>query len=676
MFRDRGRDRDRIEGLYFRENAPYVVHKGIVMRIFIWKNYLKWLKKIFSSPKYYMGIILWLPMLVVNLYFSVMLLSVVAYGIISWGIFTLLGDPGFIKSSTSYDTQQIEKAIEIDSTGKMFVACCVSGGGSRSAIFAGETLYLLNTINDIEDADNAFQNKTKKSTNILNSFDFISSVSGGSVAAASLCIQRPWESTTGWEKYKKSLQIPFQHKLYQYLANPLYFGEIALTHRDRTNIMEKVWNDYIVENKKMGDLALRPRLLVNATSYNLGKKFVFTTLSKANFHDMLEVYPALFTNLDPFPTAAITLDEFQLSSVNCPISTALAASSAFPVGLPPVTITGYKEQQSINLHLSDGGIYDNHGIETILQLFKQKIDNYYNGLQMRIFGGLVFVIDASLPAKERVDSPTELDMILHTMEVYEKRMQIYFDRFLRDQVNISGEIRIPLKFIRFSLGELVGIWHLAQKTPEERQEILQKLQQQLDRGVHATNLDATQQFLDEWFQKPQEWWANFNKKCSEIIGADVDNFMKEVAGIPTNFALSKRQIQVVEKAAQLIFSMKQDEVRAAYKNLQDNLTSFKNIEDFTRRDIAKNPTLYIFEFMRRLQLANNDTKVWVGDYAPLQLAFRRLSLPQTLQKKIQKTIEDMQLVKNQEAAKTFDNSLQALKEQCAKAFAYNSLNGK
>ncbi|WP_372371175.1 patatin-like phospholipase family protein [Candidatus Uabimicrobium sp. HlEnr_7] len=652
-----------------------IVYKGsVIMRILIWKNYFKWLKKIFSSPKYYLGVILWLPTLLINIYFTVMLMAVISYGVIAWGIFALLGDPGFIKSSTSYSTQQIEKAIEIDSTGKMFIACCVSGGGSRSAIFAGETLYWLNTITEIEDPVNAFQNKTKNSTNILNTLDFISSVSGGTVTATSLCIHRPWESNS-WKEFKKSLRIPFQHKLYQYLANPLYFGEIALTHRDRTNIIEKVWNDHLVENKKLGDLALRPRLVVNATSYNLGKKFVFTTLSKSNFNNMIEVYPSLFTNLDPFPAAAVTLDEYQLSSVNCPISTALAASSAFPVGLPPITITGYTAKQSIDIHLSDGGIYDNHGLESVLQLFKQKIDNYYNGLQMRIFGGLVFVIDASLPGTERFDSPSELDMILHTMEVYEKRMQIYFDKFLRDQVNLSNEIRIPLKFVRFSLGELIGIWRLAQKKPQERQEMLERLQQQINRGIHTTTLPA-QQFLDEWFQKPKQWWDGFHKDCSEIIGDDVDSFMNQLQNMPTNFALSKKQTIVLEKASQLIFLMKKDEIIAAYKNLQQNMDSFKNIEDFTRQDVTKFPALYVFEFMRKLQLASNDSKVWVGEYAMLEIAIRRLAIPQSLRKRISKTIENLKVLQNQESNKVFDKSLQNLKEQCAKAFSYNSLQNK
>lgn len=640
------------------------------MRIFIWKNYIEWSKTIFSSPKYYAKILIWLPVLLVNIYFTVMILAVFVYAVISWGIFSFMGDPGFSVSSISYNVQQTEKAVEIDSVGNTLIACCISGGGSRSAIFSGEMLYLLHTLEEIDDFGQIFQKKKTKAINILDSFDFISSVSGGSVTAVSLCIKRPWEkgSLEAWKEFKTDLQLPYQHKLYLSLANPLNFGQIALTHLDRSNIMEKVWNANLVNNKKLGDLPLRPRLLINATSYNLGKKFVFTTLPRSHFNNMPELYPSFFSDLDPFPTAVTTLDEYQLSSVNCPISTALMASTAFPVGFPPVTIQGYVKGKSKKLHLSDGGIYDNHGIESVLQLFKQSVDNYYNAKQMRLFGGIIFILDASQSSREKFNSPNELDMILHSTEVYEKRMQVYFDRFLQEQIIMSNDIHMPLKFIRFSISELLGIWHLSQKTVAEKEKMAILLQQNERRSVQ-TNLHGNKLIL-QWLQRPQKWWNNFKTQCNDIVIGDVATFMTKLANIPTNFALTEDDSQVLEIAAKLIFHMKKEEIVNAYSEVKKNAANFKKIEEMDAIYIKKNPTLYIFEFMRKLQLANKNNKVWMGNYSNLRLAFSKLLLPEKFKNRTYRIIKHMSEIKNFEAQKDFGVSLDLLLKQWKKTFEY------
>ena len=139
---------------------------------------------------------------------------------------------------------------------------------------------------------------------------------------------------------------------------------------------------------KMGDLCPKPRFFFNATALETGTPFVFTQSflhfprdERATQTVRLDITPTSNLvekekqNLKPLSTG-FTLEEINSSPTGFPLAYAALSSAAFPIGLEPLEIVKYgynPATQSIyqteeRLHLSDGGIYDNSGLSTLINL--------------------------------------------------------------------------------------------------------------------------------------------------------------------------------------------------------------------------------------------------------------------------------------------------------------------
>lgn len=215
------------------------------------------------------------------------------------------------------------------------IALCLSGGGYRAMLFHTGTLWRLYEANK------------------LHKIDRISSVSGGSITAGVLAMN--------WEKL---FAAPMgQESFEEYIAGPIRILA-SRTIDVRAVILGSIWfgsigNRVAVEYKRIfGETTLQdipnyPRFVINSTNIQSG---------------------ALWRFSKPY------MRDYRVGEIKSPkisLAVAVAASSAFPPVLSPVTlkfdeceytpgsIGDLKETEfRTKVFLTDGGVYDNMGLET------------------------------------------------------------------------------------------------------------------------------------------------------------------------------------------------------------------------------------------------------------------------------------------------------------------------
>jgi predicted acylesterase/phospholipase RssA len=142
-----------------------------------------------------------------------------------------------------------------------FIGIAISGGGSRAANFASAVLQNLNA------------------TGILNHVTAISSVSGGSLAAAYYVLKRP-RLENDWSEFKVRMNNNFIEQWARRLyLSPLNWFRFAVTEYSRTDLLAELFDETIYEGAKFGDLASGPRLFINATSLNQGGKQLLSPMT-------------------------------------------------------------------------------------------------------------------------------------------------------------------------------------------------------------------------------------------------------------------------------------------------------------------------------------------------------------------------------------------------------------
>jgi NTE family protein len=243
-------------------------------------------------------------------------------------------------------------------TEKNFIIVTMSGGGTRAAALAYGVA---------EQMDRAKLDRS--GTTLLDEIDAISSVSGGSFAAAYLGL-------FGKDKFLRDfrrdvLERQIERDVLLRVAAPWNWPDMLLY--GRSDLAEKYYNDHIFDDRTYADMPRRrPFVILNATDLTTGAGFSFTQ------------------------------DDFDLICSNLqgiPVARAVLSSSAFPVAFTPITLKNYGQSEcgygtpvwvsgalqdfEINptrfhraetwtsyedaamrpyVHLSDGGIADNIGL--------------------------------------------------------------------------------------------------------------------------------------------------------------------------------------------------------------------------------------------------------------------------------------------------------------------------
>ncbi|HWE03536.1 MAG TPA: patatin-like phospholipase family protein [Tepidisphaeraceae bacterium] len=211
-----------------------------------------------------------------------------------------------------------------------FVGLALSGGGSRSANFAAASMFQL------------------QRAGLLQHVDYISSVSGGSLAAAFYCAHdKEWNPAD----VQQALSRSFATDLILRSLDPLNMMAYSFTDWDRSDVLAGIFQEELFSRDgralTFADLRSdRPRLLINATDLQSGRRFVFCNES---------------------------FDEINSDLCKYPLAYAVAASSAVPVVLHPVTLRDYATTFRQYRHLIDAGVAENLGVQTLVETYNAQI---------------------------------------------------------------------------------------------------------------------------------------------------------------------------------------------------------------------------------------------------------------------------------------------------------------
>ncbi len=263
-----------------------------------------------------------------------------------------------------------ERADQTEEQARNFVVLAFSGGGTRAAAFSYGVLEVMRRTEA--------ENKSGQRGRLIDQIDAITGVSGGSFTALAY---RLYGDRLFDEYEKRFLKRNIEGELISRALNPVYWGQLSSTGWGRSELAANLYDEVLFNGATFADLerTAGPNILVSATDITSGSRIVFFKL-----------------NFDMFCT---DLGTFR-------IARAAAASSAVPVVLSPLTINNYGGscgyrlpawgQLFMNatnpprpaarvierlhelterangkepyLHLVDGGISDNVGLRTMLDV--------------------------------------------------------------------------------------------------------------------------------------------------------------------------------------------------------------------------------------------------------------------------------------------------------------------
>jgi predicted acylesterase/phospholipase RssA len=227
------------------------------------------------------------------------------------------------------------------------IGLALSGGGFRATLFHLGVVRLLNE------------------TGQLSQVKRIGAVSGGSILAAHLVLH--WEqyvgSKTDFDKVAKELIQFVQRGIRGRVIRRWLFARLCLAipriffrrsrRWTRTNLLQKEYGR-LYKDKVLNDLRAsdRPQVYFYSTSLTTG---VVCSFGRSGFrwHEKNKE------------------QEQSIAARNTPIAFAVAASSAFPPLFPPIEVSNEtlfcdKGRFPISHYLSDGGVYDNLGIDKLI----------------------------------------------------------------------------------------------------------------------------------------------------------------------------------------------------------------------------------------------------------------------------------------------------------------------
>jgi predicted acylesterase/phospholipase RssA len=204
--------------------------------------------------------------------------------------------------STGYRFHNLSSTDNSDS---LFIILAFSGGGTRAAALA------YGVLEQLKNTEIVWEGAKKR---LLDEVDVISSVSGGSFTAAYYALygDRIFKDFDA-RFLKKDVQGDLQERLY----SPYNWYRLASPTFDRIDIAAEYYDEQLFDHRTFGDLfrrGKRPFILINATDMTQGARFDFTQ----------DQFDLLCSDLSGFPLAR-----------------AVAASSAFPVLLSPITVNNF-----------------------------------------------------------------------------------------------------------------------------------------------------------------------------------------------------------------------------------------------------------------------------------------------------------------------------------------------
>lgn len=188
---------------------------------------------------------------------------------------------------------------------ELLVVLSFSGGGTRAAAFS---FGVMETLRDVAYAAPAGERR------LLEDVDVIASVSGGSFTAAYYAL---FPDTFFVRFPEEFLDRNIERALIGRALRPWNWFRLARPDFDRIHLAVELYDETVFHGKTFGDLRRKPFVILNATDMTLGRRFEFTQ----------EQFDLLCSDI-----------------ARTRIAAGVAASSAFPGLLSPLTVQSFAEQ--------------------------------------------------------------------------------------------------------------------------------------------------------------------------------------------------------------------------------------------------------------------------------------------------------------------------------------------
>lgn len=265
------------------------------------------------------------------------------------------------------------------------LAIAISGGGARAANFGMGILLALEELG------------VANESNVLNEIDYLSSVSGGGFAAGAyinaLHFHKYTQDAGTFSLRKAYYEGGIREDLNRSYLTPVIAGWLAspkawVTHLDEGDALEKSIDNHILGylKRRQYNLSLKQKDREEMGSLRLGDVFV------AREDERPVLYPMFVANATNYHSMAIVpftpdiMECYQISGYShrrkryhdneidnpydIPLAIGLKASGSFPVAISNTTMESAYDDEKSFLHLTDGGIADNIGYKTALELLE------------------------------------------------------------------------------------------------------------------------------------------------------------------------------------------------------------------------------------------------------------------------------------------------------------------
>lgn len=309
-----------------------------------------------------------------------------------------------------YTYERSERRPGADET---FIALTFSGGGTRAAALAYGVLDRMRRIK-VPGTDRT----------LLDEVDAISTVSGGSFTGAYYGL---FGDRLFTDFRKNFLERNIQGDLALKVANPLNWFRLASPWFSRIDLAAELYDETVFASATFHDLASqtgRPFLIINATNLANGARFEFTANQFRYLGSDILSYPVAravaASSAFPFLLSPLSL-------VNHPLSADLKLTEADRLALEDYWNNRRRYQAAANnarfanaanhpyVHLMDGGLSDNLGLRAIYDLYLRKdIRSLINEGKIKRF--LVIIVNAKAESPgdlARSESPPSLPTVAY-----------------------------------------------------------------------------------------------------------------------------------------------------------------------------------------------------------------------------------------------------------------------
>ena len=274
---------------------------------------------------------------------------------------------------------------------ELALGVAISGGGSRAAVYGAAGLEALAGLH------------TPDGGSLLEKVTHLSSVSGGSLAASFYALHKPPRETPilgsdgALTDPYRAFFADFRDKVGQDFESALIWRQISsfrfiLNPALAARSLAELFTERLLGPAAFGDLSAReargdsPRLIVNTTLYNNGRRLAMANLPSESFHydffaDLKQSlakrgqsaeYPPFLVqrweSLAPMTPSDIRVDQCAIR-----LAGAVTASASFPPLVGPITFRVGEENQY--WHTGDGGLYENSGTESLLLAFLKQLQS-------------------------------------------------------------------------------------------------------------------------------------------------------------------------------------------------------------------------------------------------------------------------------------------------------------